>query len=171
MNYLIITTIPEKRSALSEKIKISNIFTKEETKGQFMGENICVEVWKSKENVLLLPDCVSFDNTVCDDEQKRSHMASFIKSFVPNLTANDNLYIIIHSRDIHSDVTILEQEEIILEGDVFYSIGNAHKYLFRFHHDKHMGFQIFRKPVDDKYCAGLIKCFKNKPDKNEEPRN
>lgn len=159
MNYFVITTIPEKRSALSERIKISKIFIKEEIEGQFMGENKCVEVWKSEENVLLLPDCVSFDNTVCDDELKRLHMAFFIKSFVPNLTANDNLYIIIHSRDIHSDVTILEQEEKILEGDIFNSISNAHKYLFRFHHDKHMGFQIFRKHVDENYCAGLIKMF------------
>lgn len=161
MNYFVITTIPEKRSALSEKLNKSNTFSKDEITGRFGDENKCVEVWKSQENVLLLPDCISFDNTICNDEQKRKYMADYIKSFLSdlNLNENDNLYLIIHSRDIHSDVTILEQEEKILEGDVFNSIGNTHKYLFRFHHDKHMGFQIFRKPVDENYCAGLIKMF------------
>lgn len=161
MNYFVITTIPEKRSALSEKLNKSNTFSKEEIKitGRFGDENKCVEVWKSQENVLLLPDCISFDNTICNDEQKRECMAYYIKSFLPNLNLNDNLFLIIHSRDIHLDVTILEQEEHLSKEDVFSSIGKAHIYLFRFHHDKRMGFQIFRRPIDETYCASLIKMF------------
>lgn len=161
MNYFVITTIPEKRNDLSTKLNNSGTFRKEEKIVHFGDENKCVEIWKSLENFLLLPECIFFDNTICNDEQKRKYMADYIKSFLSdlNLNENDNLYLIIHSRDIHSDVTILEQEEQLLAGDVFTSISIARIYLFRFHHDKRMGFQIFRKPINENYCAELIKMF------------
>lgn len=159
MNYFVITTVPEKRNALSDKIKASNLFVKKVVAGVFMQQNKEVEFWESTENVIILPGCILYNGELICDQLRRESMSKYIKSFISEIEENDDLYLLIHSRDIYLDISLLESKEELTSADIFYSIHKSHTHLFRFHHDKRMGFQIFRKPIDRNYCPNLISMF------------
>lgn len=71
---------------------------------------------------------------------------------------NDNVYLIIHSRDLYTDPTFPAGRE---NGESYAPLSTGNVIVYRFHHNGRVWFNISRLPINDNYINRIIESIIN----------